>query len=1244
MAITPFVSDIEMNQNIIYRACFQAEDSEPQNPKDGQYYLNKTDNRVYFYRTSDNEWHKIGDGIIYTAGNGIIISPEYVISIKEEITDQIDKNKVDIEDINKDINEISDTIVEMQQEITTNKNEISNIKTDVEGIHTEITAINDNLIDLQDQINVIDSRVSIAERNITTNANDISALQDRVTDTEANIQTNKNSINALDKRVTKNEEDIAGLKTELDDTNINVSELANKKLDKDFTSELLTDIEVIRKSVTDVSIKETKINPSTRTTSTNETILPLVDGVNSGLATPEMVITIADNTDRIEALEQQGGRFIGQSFATAAELKQFKITDQNVGDFTYVLDDEDHEDATTRYIIVLNQNNNQKEFKFAYVINYDPVGNFTQTEPGLILGKNSDGYVYAEADGSGSVVGWSNLKLRVTNVETDLEVLESEYNTFVDNDFKDVSDRLIVAEKDIDNLEKDIDDLDNRKADKDKLQSVITGISLKTSADSNSKNNIIDIMKTTYNALDDSSSTTNVRLPLASNSTAGLMKIEDRVKLDGIQDGAEVNQNAYSYIKVGENVIGATKKTDTLEFESGEGIKLTTDAGNKKLKIETTIEIPSTATWDEAGLQSGFDKEREDKMGQEVWEAVIDDDGNYTIDIKDFQGYLGNESHIYVRFMQRNTTKTPLLTIKSSTANYVLIDSAPIMQTLTETPKKKMFKDGSLLELVYKPDGKFYIVAGTGSGSGSVGEAGYYTQNGICKAIGGTIPAENTQNYIVNLTVYDIMNNFDTTRNITSKGATIFISITSDEYGHEIRTPVIRWMSESSAIEDDALSPDKVFLVINGLEWYLAIDARYQYSGGIVGTGTRRIYEYKIIDMVDKHGEEPEIETFSQESINELDLNQYTIVNSEDHNVMTVSGDNAVNTIVKLTREEFEQLREDKEIKENTIYNVTDDQFETLEIYTVINYNTMNPSQLNIPIGGVLNIKADANTNFVVNSKASSGIIFGGKDTYTLLCQEEGSNNGNIYYRTWYNGSWGEWKTFASANDPYVKSTDKSVENILTITQEEYDDLLLNENIDPKTLYNTVNKDGTGIVSRFNEYTDLSQIGIVGLKNMQLETIADSMSNNSVLHVPLSSTFTIAGIDATSGILEVVKANDGSYYASVKDGLEDVSGSGGSIKRTQLYNNATGTTGNITLSQTAADFSRLKIYYRINAEIGEEYTEVYSPNLKKVHISSVYEPTTNTVQYVSETFTISGINITRGSGTPFYIFRIEGEE
>jgi hypothetical protein len=60
---------------------------------------------------------------------------------------------------------------------------------------------------------------------------------------------------------------------------------------------------------------------------------------------------------------------------------------------------------------------------------------------------------------------------------------------------------------------------------------------------------------------------------------------EEKNKLAGIASGAEVNQNAFSNIKVGSSTISADSKTDTLEIAAGTGITITTDTINDKITI-----------------------------------------------------------------------------------------------------------------------------------------------------------------------------------------------------------------------------------------------------------------------------------------------------------------------------------------------------------------------------------------------------------------------------------------------------------------------------------------------------------------------------------------------------------------------------------------------------------------------------------------------------------------------------------
>lgn len=63
----------------------------------------------------------------------------------------------------------------------------------------------------------------------------------------------------------------------------------------------------------------------------------------------------------------------------------------------------------------------------------------------------------------------------------------------------------------------------------------------------------------------------------------------EKTKLAGIAEKAEVNQNAFSNVKVGSTTIAANSKTDTLTLVAEKGITLTPDATNDKITIATSL-------------------------------------------------------------------------------------------------------------------------------------------------------------------------------------------------------------------------------------------------------------------------------------------------------------------------------------------------------------------------------------------------------------------------------------------------------------------------------------------------------------------------------------------------------------------------------------------------------------------------------------------------------------------------------
>jgi hypothetical protein len=83
----------------------------------------------------------------------------------------------------------------------------------------------------------------------------------------------------------------------------------------------------------------------------------------------------------------------------------------------------------------------------------------------------------------------------------------------------------------------------------------------------------------------------------ATQTTAGFMSASDKAKLDGIQSGAEVNQNTFANVKVGATTIAADAKQDTLELAAGTGVVLTPDATNDKVTIAV-----NTASTSQAGI------------------------------------------------------------------------------------------------------------------------------------------------------------------------------------------------------------------------------------------------------------------------------------------------------------------------------------------------------------------------------------------------------------------------------------------------------------------------------------------------------------------------------------------------------------------------------------------------------------------------------------------------------------------
>ena len=80
--------------------------------------------------------------------------------------------------------------------------------------------------------------------------------------------------------------------------------------------------------------------------------------------------------------------------------------------------------------------------------------------------------------------------------------------------------------------------------------------------------------------------TSVIKIEYMNNAAAVEMTEAEKEKLSGIEDKAEVNQNAFSKVKIGGKELVAAVKQAVLELIAGDNIKITPDADGSKITID----------------------------------------------------------------------------------------------------------------------------------------------------------------------------------------------------------------------------------------------------------------------------------------------------------------------------------------------------------------------------------------------------------------------------------------------------------------------------------------------------------------------------------------------------------------------------------------------------------------------------------------------------------------------------------
>lgn len=267
----------------------------------------------------------------------------------------------------------------------------------------DLEAVQKNVKKVAATVDAHEESISENAANIAKNTNDISQEVTRSENKDTALET------AIGNEATRAANAETSLSTAINNEitrAINAeNNLQNSKINRSELTVLITDATFVSGTTT-AKVTFTAYNAAAQEVGEFERFLPIVSNDAMGVMTPEAYAELQRLRTDVNALQQQGGKFIGISFPTKADLDAYDIPGNvNVGDFTYVLDDETYSDATTRYIY------NGTAFQFGFVVNFDPVGLANSKEPGLVKSDSgtTGGKIFVETDGTMSVIGWQSV-------------------------------------------------------------------------------------------------------------------------------------------------------------------------------------------------------------------------------------------------------------------------------------------------------------------------------------------------------------------------------------------------------------------------------------------------------------------------------------------------------------------------------------------------------------------------------------------------------------------------------------------------------------------------------------------------------------------------------------------------------------------------------------------------------------------------------------------------------------------
>ena len=321
-------------------------------------------------------------------------------------------------DLNKPISTATQSALDLKQDEITSSNKLSSDLVD-DTNHTHKFATQSQL----DQIATNQSDIGDLNTALTTHTGDTSNPHS-VTASQVGLGSVVNTGDSATPTQGGTTKFTTGgaytLKTDLETAIGNVDDKLNQNVHTEGSSD---EISYNGDTVTKTS---PYINLKTGTTGSRSEVIHLANSTTAGLMSHTDYNQIRDNTDRIAALEGTPVRLIytASQNPTASDIKTF-VDNYLAGKGIVTPTDSDYNSVSVK-INGTNHIWNYYANDGAYKDDgLDTVTAFTNSIAGIILGSSNDGQVYAENDGTGSVYGWSALKTRVGNNETNITSLQN---------------------------------------------------------------------------------------------------------------------------------------------------------------------------------------------------------------------------------------------------------------------------------------------------------------------------------------------------------------------------------------------------------------------------------------------------------------------------------------------------------------------------------------------------------------------------------------------------------------------------------------------------------------------------------------------------------------------------------------------------------------------------------------------------------------------------------------------------